>query len=513
MHKLTFEDALKIAIDQTIEGIQILNKNWEYVYINTAAANHGRSAKENLIGRKITDCYPGIESTPIFKEIKTVMETQTSRRTENLFNYPDGTKCWFELYIEPHSEGILIRSMDITERKKIEEQYFQAKKLEAIGEIAGGVAHDFNNKLGIILAYGEMLSSKLENQNINLKSYSEKIIKAVHQASKLTKQLLAFSRKQVLDFKVVNLNELIEDVSGNLSKILGEDVTLKTKLALDLASVRTDPFQMEQLIFNLCTNAREAMPKGGVLHIETANVYLDKEYVKSHSDVLEGDYVMLAVSDSGHGMDRKTLDRVFEPFFTTKERGKGTGLGLAMVHGFVRQSQGYVWSYSELGQGTVFKVYLPKATNSSETTDVIDGPSLQAVSQQLNGTETILLAEDEAHLREACKATLENAGYKVIVAKDAQEALQLFELHQGKIDLLLTDVIMPAVTGPELARQLIEKKSDLKVIYMSGYTSNFIAHQGILDEKEVLLQKPIFTHNLLKSVRGVLDNKIVKAVV
>ncbi len=509
MQKLTFEQTLKIAIDQTIEGIQILSHDCEYLYVNSAAASHGRTTKENLIGCKMPQCYPGIENTPFFKAMMEVMRSRNPQRIENHFVYPDGKKCWFELYIEPHSEGILIRSMDITERKKIEEQYFQAKKLEALGDIAGGVAHDFNNKLGIILAYGEMLSSKLESHHIHLKSYSEKIIKAVHQASKLTKQLLAFSRKQILDYKVINLNELLSDIEGNLKKILGEDIQIKMVLKEDLDFIYADPFQMEQLIFNLCANARDAMPRGGTIHIETANIELDQEYIKHHSEVAVGSYVMLALADTGRGMDSKTLLRIFDPFFTTKERGKGTGLGLAMVHGFVRQSNGYIWSYSEVGRGTVFKIYLPRTTESGAAyQNETEKPS----TADYGGQETILLAEDEAHLREGYATILRGVGYNVIAAEDANEAIKLFEENKDQIELLLTDVIMPGRTGADLARELLSKKPSLKIIYMSGYTANFIAHQGILDENEVLLQKPIFIHNLLKNVRGVLDKKITKAI-
>jgi PAS domain S-box-containing protein len=388
---------------------------------------------------------------------------------------------------------------DITERKTLAEQLRQSQKLEAIGMLAGGIAHDFNNLLTVILGYGDLTLTRLNKEDPLHRNISE-VNNAAERAAGLTRQLLAFSRKQVMQPKVLDLNTVVSELEKMLRRLIGEDVGLRTALESDLGSVKADPGQIEQIIMNLAVNARDAMPQGGKITIETTNVHLDEEYAKSHIAVIPGPYVMLAVSDTGMGMDQQTQARIFEPFFTTKVAGKGTGLGLSTVYGIVKQSGGNIWVYSELGRGTTFKIYLPRVDEGAQKFE-----RRVEAKGALKGSETVLLAEDEEAVRTLARQLLEMYGYQVLEAANGGAALLICERHQEPIHLLITDVIMPEMSGRELADRLAQLRPDMKVLFMSGYTDNAIVHQGVLDEWADFIQKPFPTDALARKVRNVLD--------
>jgi two-component system cell cycle sensor histidine kinase/response regulator CckA len=379
-----------------------------------------------------------------------------------------------------------------------EEQLRQSQKMEAVGRLAGGVAHDFNNVLSVILSYGEMLLADLKPGD-PVRADIEEIHKAGKRATDLTRQLLMFSRQQVLAPKVLDLNDLLTSMDKMLQRILGADVDLVSLPTLRLGRVRADPSNIEQVIMNLVVNARDAMPTGGKLTMETANVILDDAYAQAHLGVSPGPHVMLAVTDTGTGIEKATLARIFEPFFTTKESGKGTGLGLSTVFGVVRQSGGSVWVYSEVGKGTTFKVYLPRVDAAVETV----GETLPPTT--LRGSEAILLVEDDDQVRIVARGILRRAGYHVIDARNAGEALLHSEKHPTTIHLLLSDVVMPQVSGPELAKRLASARPDMKVLCMSGYTDDSIVRHGVLEAHIAYLQKPITPDALTTRVREVLD--------
>jgi len=382
--------------------------------------------------------------------------------------------------------------------RRTEEQLRHAQKMEAVGRLAGSVAHDFNNLLSVIISYASMVLSDLKEVD-PLRTDIDSILKAGEKAADLTRQLLAFSRQQVLAPRLVDLNKIVRESEKMLRRLIGEDVTLLIHCAKALSKVKVDPNQIDQVILNLAINARDAMPNGGKLSIETKDVMLDGPYTNDHFGVVPGPHVMLAVTDTGVGMDRETQARIFEPFFTTKELGKGTGLGLSTVFGIVQQSGGNVWVYSELGGGTTFKVYLPVAEGvEAEFPEIVEPTTLQ-------GTETVLLVEDQDEVRQVTHEILRRYGYHVIEARNAGEALLTCEQHPRTIHLLLTDVVMPQMSGRELANRLGRIRGDMKVLYMSGYTDNAILHHGILDSGIHYLQKPIVPETLARRVREVLD--------
>ncbi len=384
--------------------------------------------------------------------------------------------------------------------RRSEEQLRQAQKMDAIGRLSGSVAHDFNNLLSVILSYADLVLGELKQVD-PLRADVESIKKAGEKAADLTRQLLAFSRQQVLAPRVVDLNGILVESERMLRRLIGEDIEFETHYARTLSRVKVDPGQVDQVLLNLVINARDAMPNGGKLTIETRDVVLDEPYTDEHLGVLMGAHVMLAVSDTGVGMDKQTQARIFEPFFTTKDLGKGTGLGLSTVFGIVKQSNGHIWVYSEPGGGTTFKVYLP-ATDAVEPEE----PEV-VVLGTLEGTETILLVEDQEDVRRVAHAILGRQGYHVIEARNAGEALLSCERHPRTIHLLLTDVVMPQLSGRELAERLLAMRPDMKVLYMSGYTDNVIVHHGILDSGIAYLQKPIVPDMLARRVREVLDSK------
>jgi PAS domain S-box-containing protein len=396
--------------------------------------------------------------------------------------------------------GAICMSLDITDRKQLEEQLRQAQKMEAVGRLAGGIAHDFNNLLMVIQGYSDLLVERLPDGD-PLRRNAEQIQMASQRASSLTRQLLAFSRKQMLAPKILNVQSVVAEMEKILRRLIGEDIQLETSSAPDLGLVKADRSQIEQVILNLAVNARDAMPQGGRLTIETANVELDSSYSHPPAVLSPGKYVMLAVTDNGCGMDAETQAHVFEPFFTTKEKGKGTGLGLATVYGVVKQSGGYVWVYSEPGRGTSFKIYLPRIEETAVPAGR-DGKSDMRAPQR--GSETILLVEDEKGVRELAREYLTSSGYTVIEAENGHTALELAGMHVGPIHLLLTDVVMPGISGRELAERVSQIRSGIKIVYMSGYTDQAVVHHGILENDAVLLQKPFTLMTLAAKLREIL---------
>ena len=390
---------------------------------------------------------------------------------------------------------------DVTERRALEQQLRQSQKMEAVGRLAGGIAHDFNNLLMVISGYSEFLLERLGAEP-HLRGPAQEIASASERASSLTRQLLAFSRKQMLTPRIVNLNDVTTENLKMLTRMIGEDIDLVMVPGPHLWPVRADSGQIDQVIMNLAVNARDAMPSGGKLTIETSNVTLDEDYARFHAPLRPGDYVMVAISDTGNGMDSETQSHIFEPFFTTKGT-RGTGLGLSTVYGIVKQSGGYIWVYSEVGRGTTFKIYLPRVASSGETAAQVAAPVEYRKVEP--GTETILLVEDEANLRYLARQYLEKQGYKIIEAADGAVAMQIAVAHEAVIHLLLTDVIMPGMNGRELAQRISEIRPNVKILYMSGYTENVIGHNGMLDAGVRLLQKPFNLRDLKSKVREVLD--------
>ena len=390
--------------------------------------------------------------------------------------------------------------MDITERTQLQASFLQAQKMESVGRLAGGIAHDFNNLLTVMISTADLALGQLKEGD-PLHADFQEVRRAAGRAAVLTRQLLAFSRKQVLQPAVLSLNAVVADMEKMLRPVIGEAIELVFAPAEDLGSVTVDPGQIEQVIMNLAVNARDAMPEGGKLTIETRNAELDDAYAAQHPSVRPGPHVMLAISDTGAGMDEATRAYIFEPFFTTKERGKGTGLGLSTAHGIVEQSGGSIRVDSEVGEGTTFTIYLPRVAEAAR-----DDRPARAVTPA-RGTETILVVEDEQALRKAIKRILESAGYTVLAAANGGEALLLLEHHEGPVYLMLTDLVMPGLSGRELAQRLARMRPDVKVLYMSGYSDDTVVPHGVLDEGTHFVGKPFTIEELTRKVREVLDSQ------
>ena len=392
---------------------------------------------------------------------------------------------------------------DVTERTQLEQQLLQAQKMEAIGQLAGGIAHDFNNLLTAITCYSDLGIAKLPPDH-RVTSYLQQIQRAAERGSQLTRQLLAFSRRQVIEPRVLNLNDLILNVDGMLRRIISEDIELVTLPAADLELVRVDPGQIEQVLANMVVNARDAMPDGGRLIIETANATLDEAYVRQHLDATAGDHVMVAVRDDGEGMTTEVKTHIFEPFFTTKEIGKGTGLGLSTCYGIVAQSGGHIAVESEPGEGAIFRIYFPKVSESSTPDPFQSGPGYMPV-----GSETLLLVEDEPLLREATSRVLREQGYTVWEASNGHQALSVAQEHADQeLSLLLTDVVMPLMGGVELAAQLRDARPETRVIYTSGYTDDAVLNGDVIERGSTFMQKPFTPTMLTHTVRSVLDEQL-----
>jgi two-component system, cell cycle sensor histidine kinase and response regulator CckA len=386
---------------------------------------------------------------------------------------------------------------DISQRKQLEDQLLHAQKMEAVGRLAGGVAHDFNNMLTVISGYNRMILDELSTLD-PLRGFAEEILKAADRAAALTQQLLAFSRRQVMQPRVMSVNAVIAQTEKMLRRLIGEDVELVFGLDAAAGNIKADPGHVEQAIVNLAVNARDAMPAGGRLNIETANVHLDENYARTHMGVIPGDFVMIAVTDTGHGMDAETRRRIFEPFFTTKEKGKGTGLGLATVYGIVKQTGGDIWVYSEPQRGTTFKLYFPRVTEAPAEAGAGELAPVDPAG------ETILVVEDEKSVRDLTVRMLQRLGYRILTAASGSEAVEISNAHTGAIHLLLTDVVMPNMSGRQLADALSLSRPDMKVLYLSGYTENTVLHHGVLEAGVEFLPKPFSREVLGKKLREIL---------
>ena len=419
---------------------------------------------------------------------------------QNLFAVrKNGETFPVEISLSPlttEADTIVAAVRDITARRQLEDQLRQVQKMEAVGRLAGGVAHDFNNILGVILGHSQILLSGMGADDPR-RARVEQIRSASERAAGLTRQLLAFSRRQVFETRVLDLNEVIAAVNRMLERLIGEDVTLTFRPGEALGRVRADPTQIEQVLMNLAVNARDAMPDGGRLVIETANAAMDDDYVRVHAGAASGRYVCIAVSDTGHGMTKEVHAHIFEPFFTTKAPGRGTGLGLATVYGIVKQSEGFIYVYSEPAHGTTFKIYLPAVEGQIEK--AAEPPPAR------RGSETILLVEDEEGLRELIAELLAENGYHVLAAESPAKAIETAEGYGGHIHLLLTDVVMPQMNGRELARRVKEGRPDMPVLYMSGYTEDAIANRGVLEPGVSLISKPFTQESLARKLRELLD--------
>ena len=496
------------------DAIYVHDLAGHYIMVNKAGEDLIGFSREEILRMRISDVVPRPYLDHIHTRLKekladhslTIYECEAIRKDGNRVPIEVSSRLIYENGVPVAVQG---SARDITERKRAEEalrasqlQLQQSQKLEAIGQLAGGVAHDFNNMLTAIIGYTDLSLRRVGLEN-PIRRNLEETKKAAERAASLVRQLLAFSRKQILEPKVLDLNDVVKDMHKMLTRLIGENIKLATRLETDLGSVKADPCQVEQIIVNLVVNARDAMPRGGRVTIETANVSLDAQTAAKHVAVNPGEYVMLTVSDTGSGMDQETQARIFEPFFTTKEVGKGTGLGLSTVYGIVKQSGGNIWVYSEPGFGTVFKVYLPRIDEATAN-------SIARLAQESNaprGTETILLVEDEDVVRGLTRKILMQAGYNVLDARSGNEAIRLCATHAGSIDLLLTDVVMPEISGKEVADRLLELRPSIRVLFMSGYTDEAIVQHGVLDANVKFIQKPFTWIALTRKVREVLNRK------
>ena len=500
------EERYRSLVDNIDIGVTLLDSAYNIIMTNTAQARMVSKSVSALKGKK---CYEAFgDSSAICSHCPAIRAMTHGRpaEVETTCNCGDGRRTDLRVRAFPtHGEdgaitGCIEVVEDITDRTRLEEQLRQAAQLEAIGRLAGGVAHDFNNLLTAMLGYSNVLLQQMPKNSPDREKVFQ-INRAAERAAELTRQLLAFSRKQVLAVTVLDLNPLIADFEKILRRLVGADIELMTVFDPSLGRVMADPGQIEQILLNLAVNARDAMPQGGKLTMETTNVALDEHYARTKPDVKPGRYVMFSVTDSGVGMDEAMCSNIFDPFYTTKEKGKGTGLGLSTVYGIVKQHKGHISVYSEQGTGTVFKIYLPCVESQAE-------PATEAtmVNDHSHGTETILVVEDEEIVRNLACELLELLGYSVLKASHPQEAMKVSQDHEGPIHLLLTDVVLPRMDGTRLYRRILESRPEVRVLYVSGYTQNSILEHGVLKPGVNFLEKPFTLDSLAGKVREVLDD-------
>jgi PAS domain S-box-containing protein len=492
-------------INQISDPIFVKNSELEYVLVNDALCAFEGQPREQLLGQySFAKRHDALAASLIERETDVFRTGKENISEDTIWDCEGNPRTLLAkkaLLVDKKGNRQVVGVLrDITDRKHLEAQFLQAQKMEAIGVLAGGVAHDFNNLLNVINGYCELLLDDLAEDDPKRNDILQ-VSQAGQRAKSLTSQLLAFSRKQILQPSILDLNDTIAGMSSMLGRLIPETIDLVIAAQPCLRSIYADPGQIQQILMNFVINARDAMPLGGKLTIETANVDHDEAYVRRHSDVEAGSYVMLAISDNGLGMNKTTQAHLFEPFFTTKEKGKGTGLGLSTAYGIIKQSNGFIWVYSEIGKGTTFKIYFP----------VVEGGSAKVAEESklepgFRGVETVLVAEDEPSVRSLTCRILRNQGYTVLDASNGKDALDIAQRHNGEIHLVLTDVVMPGIGGKELVSRLMSARPGIKALYASGYTDNAIVHHGVLDSGVAFLQKPFTVESLKHKVREVLDS-------
>jgi PAS domain S-box-containing protein len=513
-HRRQAEEALRASelrfralVENSSDGLLLIDREGRVTYTTPSSERHLGWKPEQMIGRSVFDFLdPEDRETVGVRMAEALRQPGRVVTAEGRIRHADGSWRIMEglavnRLTDRSVRAIVLNVRDLTERRKLEEQLRQSQKMEAVGQLAGGIAHDFNNLLTAILGYCRLILDDMPLDN-PLRTDLEEIRLAGERAAALTRQLLAFSRRQMLQPQIVDINAIVHDLEKLLRRLITADVELVTALAPALPPVRVDPASIEQVLMNLVVNARDAMPSGGRLLIETASVDLDDAYAAGHAGVAAGPYVVLAVSDTGNGMDEVTRARIFEPFFTTKEQGRGTGLGLATVYGLVKQSGGHIWVYSEPGHGTVFKIYLPQA-EVTKTTRPVDRDQAR---ERATGWETVLLVEDENAVRALAREVLRRHGYVVLEARHGVDALRLAERHPDDIHLMITDVVMPHMGGRELAERLTAVRPRMKVLFMSGYTDQAVMHRHLIPGS-AFLQKPFTPESFARKVRNVLDTE------
>ena len=498
------KDFVRNAIESLTHPFYVVDVNDYTIKLANSAANFGSfspGATCYQLTHKQDHPCGGDEHPCVIRE---VMKTKKPVIVEHLHPDPAGKMATFEIYGYPIFDDedeviqVIEYNIDITEKKNLEAQLLQSQKLEALGSLTGGVAHDFNNYLTTIIGYSQMGLRKLP-EDAPLRPRLETIIEAAQKAAALTKQLLAFSRKQVMEIKLIDLNTLIRNMVKMLDHLVGKKIEMKELLRDSIGTIKADSSQVEQIIMNLAVNARDAMADGGTLFFETDSIVLDASYCWAHPEMRPGPYVVFSVTDSGHGMPAEVRDNIFDPFFTTKGEGEGTGLGLSTVYGIVKQLNGQIFVYSEPGTGTTFKIYFPEFKDGGEALEEKETPVT------LGGSETILVVDNESEIRVIVKDTLQSFGYEVLVAASGEEALELAKSSDKKINLLLTDVLMPGMNGRELAKKLTAIDQEIKVLFMSGYTDDIISHQGVLKPGIMLVNKPLVPNLLARKIREILD--------
>jgi len=534
IEKKTIEQERDLFFTYSFDLLAIVGSDGYFKRLNPAFERNLGYTEDELYSRPLVEFLHPDDVAKTKKGIQTLTSGVATIASVNRYRCKDGSYKWLSWNTTPMGALFYTVGRDITKQIQAEErirhlnleleqknedlerkiqdrmqdlrrsesQVQQLQKMDAVGRLAGGIAHDFNNMLGAISLYSERLLEICDKPE-SVKKYAKDILRVISSAAALTRQLLIFSRKQIVQPQSINLNPLIQQMERMLARLIGENIKIVTKFSPDLKHVNVDSSQMEQVILNLVVNAKDAMPQGGTLIVETSNVYLDEAFTSTHLAVTRGHYVLLSVSDDGSGMDAETISKIFDPFFTTKAVGKGTGLGLTTTYGIIKQSKGTIWVYSELGKGTVFKIYLPVAE------EVVEEPELMAPQVPIAaGTETILLVEDDEHLRGGFSMVLEKKGYKVLIATNGREALTLAESYTGPIHLLLTDVIMPELSGVDLAKKILVLRPDLRVLYMSGYTNDALENSGVENfAQSEFIQKPFGTNALLAKVGEILSLK------
>jgi PAS domain S-box-containing protein len=494
---------LQSIVEGTSEAIYLKDAAGRYRLMNTAGARFLGRSPDEVVGKTDRNLFPAESAKAIMAMDRQILESGRTISSEETLTVGGATRTFLTTKnplrdAQGKTAGVLGISLDVTERREIEEQLRHAQRMESIGTFSGGIAHDFNNLLTVIRGYSQLaLSQPSEHQQNH--EYIAQINTAAGRASSLVSQLLAFSRKQILQPRVLNLNDVVTDMQRMLARLIGEDIAIQARLGYDLGLVKADAGQIEQVLMNLAANARDAMPAGGQLVLETSNVDLADDHSNAHFKIPPGSYVLITVSDTGVGMDAQTQTRIFEPYFTTKPPGKGTGLGLATVYGIVRQSGGYIWVHSAPGMGTIFRIYLPRIAGAAEPLAL--RPRLVIPK---GGRQTVLLVDDDQQVRRFAERVLSKSGFTVLEAESGDEAQRVASLHRGPIHLLLTDVVLPGTSGREIAQRICGNRGETQLLYMSGYAGDTIVERGVLEAGICFLQKPFTPDRLLEKVREML---------